>query len=518
MGLRTLTVSTLLTISIILKSSEVQSNRLTFNKYHDYVDLTKFVKAITEEYANISSLYSIGKSVQGREIWVVKITAADNLITVPNVKIVGNIHGNEPVGRELIIHLIEYLLNENTKNATINNILQNTVIHLLPSMNPDGFEMSEPQLCTNTKSHRTGHRGNAYMVDLNRDFPDIFYFKEKPLQPESRAIVQWLKYVPFVMSLSLHGGSLVANYPYDSSPDSHPTLNSEFAESLTADDDVFRYLASVYANKHPKMHQGYSCDESVTFKGGITNGASWYETSGSMQDYNYEVFSCMEITLELSCCKYPPPSELMSYWLDNLEPLLIWIQQVHRGVKGIVMDRQTGAPIANANLMILGREHTFNTTENGEYWKILLPGVYKLHVDAQGYESKTIRFVVPGTLDPNKVGKPYSLNIVMEPFRPQPSTVRNVNSYYVVSKGGGKLNESISAVITQSQIDQSTANIYEFVSESDVDDFANVDYTVDVEPLQVLSSFSNRNLARSFMVYATVLLQGFLMTVIIFGV
>lgn len=62
------------------------------------------------------------------------------------------------------------------------------------------------------------------------------------------------------------------------------------------------------------------------------------------------------------------------------QSLLTWMQQAHRGIKGIVMDRLTGRPIENATLSILDRKNTFNTTKNGEYWKILLPGVYKLYV------------------------------------------------------------------------------------------------------------------------------------------
>jgi len=63
-------------------------------------------------------------------------------------------------------------------------------------------------------------RGNANTFDLNRNFPDMFNPHTVPIQPETKAIMEWLKSVPFVMSLGLHGGALVANFPYDGSLDS----------------------------------------------------------------------------------------------------------------------------------------------------------------------------------------------------------------------------------------------------------------------------------------------------------
>lgn len=39
--------------------------------------------------------------------------------------------------------------------------------------------------------------------------------------------------------------------------------------------------------------------------------------AGSMQDYNYIFHGTMEVTLEVSCCKYPLASALKQHWLDN---------------------------------------------------------------------------------------------------------------------------------------------------------------------------------------------------------
>lgn len=50
-----------------------------------------------------------------------------------------------------------------------------------------------------------------------------------------------------------------------------------------------------------------------------------------MQDYNYVWGQCFEITLELSCCKYPPAEQLEKFWRDNKVALIEYIKQVHLG-------------------------------------------------------------------------------------------------------------------------------------------------------------------------------------------
>lgn len=63
----------------------------------------------SSRYPSLTALYSIGKSVQGRDLWVMVVSSSpyEHIIGKPDVKYVANIHGNEAVGRELMLHLIE---------------------------------------------------------------------------------------------------------------------------------------------------------------------------------------------------------------------------------------------------------------------------------------------------------------------------------------------------------------------------------------------------------------------------
>lgn len=123
-------------------------------------------------------------------------------------------------------------------------LLDNTRIHILPSLNPDGYQESIEGQCEGGKG-----RYNSKGFDLNRNFPDYFKQNTKRTQPETEAVKEWISKISFLLSgwdliliqissinlkrtifllASLHGGALVASYPYDNTPSASEYLSFRF--------------------------------------------------------------------------------------------------------------------------------------------------------------------------------------------------------------------------------------------------------------------------------------------------
>lgn len=208
--------------------------------------------------------------------------------------------------------------------------------------------------------------------------------------------MDWIAKVPFVLSANLHGGALVANYPFDDNKNTRMRYGKT-KENLSPDDAVFKAISLAYSDAHTKMHLGEPCKSSSghkvdpldePFPGGITNGAKWYPVPGGMQDYNYLHSNAFEITLEIGCIKYPAASELPEYWLDNRQALLTFIEMARRGVHGVVTS-SIGSPIPRAIISVEGIDHNVYSSSAGDYWRMLVPGTYNVTASAPGFESST---------------------------------------------------------------------------------------------------------------------------------
>ncbi|XP_054845894.1 probable carboxypeptidase X1 [Eublepharis macularius] len=391
------------------------NDKLDF-RHHNYKDMRKLMKEVNDACPNITRVYSIGKSYRGLKMYVMEISdnPGHHEVGEPEFRYVAGMHGNEVLGRELLLNLMEYLCQEfQAGNPRVVRLVTETRIHLLPSMNPDGYETAY-KLGSELSGWAMG-RWTYEGFDLNHNFADLntalwdaednelvphkfpnhyipipepYTFPNATVAPETRAVINWMQRYPFVLSANLHGGELVVTYPFDM------TRTYWKAQELTptADDAVFRWLATVYATSNLAMldDDRRLCHyDDFMREGNIINGANWHTVAGSMNDFSYLHTNCFEITVELSCDKYPHESELPREWENNKESLVVYMEQVRRGIKGIVRDKDTEEGIADAIISVDGINHDIRTAFDGDYWRLLNPGEYDVTAAAEGYHSVT---------------------------------------------------------------------------------------------------------------------------------
>ncbi|TNN07349.1 Carboxypeptidase N catalytic chain isoform 2 [Schistosoma japonicum] len=388
---------------------------IKWQNHHSEADIERIFRRVVEKCPDISFMYYLtsdraNETENGNRLLVIALGkhADRSERGIPEFKYIANMHGDEVVGRELLIRLAVYLCDEFiSQNAFVHKLLSKTRIHILPSMNPDGWDIAS----SNRNMYSFG-RDNSKQVDLNRDFPDLTkkFFSNlqsggpldhiqpdeidvQKAQIETKMVMDWLDKFNFVLSANIHGGDLVANYPFDRS------ITGNSTESITPDNPTFVELAESYADLHHRMKKGIKeCyDSDNYFNDGITNGAKWYSLNGGMQDYNYLHTNCFEITLELGCKKYPDASELPRYWNENKMALLNYIIQVHRGIKGTVYGyvESTLIPMENAIIKVTNITnsanpvpilHNINTDQFGNYYRLLTKGKYIVTALVDGFE------------------------------------------------------------------------------------------------------------------------------------
>ncbi len=375
----------LLLVAVSCVATATPANLVKF-VHHSNTEVATILHDIAAAYPEITHVYSVGQSYNGQDLWVLIISDHPKIHEPgePEFKYVANMHGNEVTGRETLLHLIEYLCRNYGNNDEVTRLVDSTRIHIMPTMNPDGYDVAkEGQL------YGVQGRANAQHIDLNRNFPDRFVKPKTVIAPETQAVMQWIQKYPFVLSINFHNGALVANYPYDNSPNGHSVYTA------SPDDDIFRQLSLAYSTNHATMSLGKPCPgDRSGFVNGITNGAAWYSVSGGMQDYNYLHSNCFEITVEQGCGKFPWGGQLGDIWDANQDSLIKFIEEVHKGVKGFVLSSD-GSPIDGAEIAVEGRDHSLHSVTDGDYWRLLVPGTYTLRVSALGYQPTSATVSVP---------------------------------------------------------------------------------------------------------------------------
>lgn len=344
--------------------------------YPTYEGYVSMMQQFAADYPSLCELISIDTLNSGRELLFVHInndlTTAQN---EPEFLYTSTMHGDEVAGYVLMLHLIDYLLSNYGVIPEVTNMVDDIDIWINPLANPDGTYHG------GNNSVYGATRTNANGVDINRNFPDPAagpHPDGNVYQDETVAFMNFADEHDLVMSANLHGGSEVANYPWDT------------WLRLTADNDWWYFVSREFADT---IHQYGPSNYFTALNNGVTNGYAWYSITGGRQDYMNYFKHCREFTLELSNDKTPPASQLPDFWDYDYRSFLNYMKESTYGVRGIITNSENGNRVS-AKVFINGHDEdnseVYSSLPVGNYHRMLKAGSYNITYSAFGYYSQTI--------------------------------------------------------------------------------------------------------------------------------
>lgn len=140
---------------------------VSWNRYYDYAGITDIVKKLAAAHPTLVKLESMGKSFEGKDLWVMTIsdTKIGNPDRKPAMYIDGNIHSNEIQGSEFALYTAWYLVEMyNAGNAYVNELLADKTFYIAPTINPDARDHFFHQ-ANNANTPRSG----LIPIDNDRD-------------------------------------------------------------------------------------------------------------------------------------------------------------------------------------------------------------------------------------------------------------------------------------------------------------------------------------------------------------
>jgi carboxypeptidase T len=262
--------------------------------YHNYQEMYDRLKALETANPDIASLFSIGRTSEGREIWTLRINSSAKGVrpsSKPGAVFQGAHHAREHLSVEVPLLFAVWLL-ENRANSDVKRLIDTLDIYIQPMINPDGaeFDISTGKYKWWRKT-RSQQSGGNFGADLNRNYDSWWceagasnspwadtYCGPSPFsEPESRAVRDFVKARPNLKTMiSYHTYAELILYPWGGKYEDIPDQN---------DLKVFRTLAEGMARL-----TGYTAQKS----------SDLYAATGDSCDWAYAEAGIFAFTFELS--------------------------------------------------------------------------------------------------------------------------------------------------------------------------------------------------------------------------
>jgi len=337
-------------------------------EYYTYPTMTALLHNLSENHSDIMTLSSLGKTYEGRDIWMVKLS--DNVDVdedEPGVLLMGAHHGNEKPSYEVLIFFINYVLecysmdnvdndndglvnediidgidndndgeiDEDPSEERVRNAVDSTQIYIIPMVNPDGVAYNwRKNRAPNYGSDGTNDEITSYGVDLNRNygymwnivylFPENYFLEyitneetwvyrgEEPFsEKETQSVKSFVENHEVSISLSYHdyGEFMIFPWMHTSRHTPHETLFRSIGAGMSK---INKYDLKIYGQ--------YGEREYLIPR--------YQGTPGSSENWLYGEHDILAFTMEL--CKHRP---------ERYEPYVLDACWKHVGVNLYVCER-----------------------------------------------------------------------------------------------------------------------------------------------------------------------------------
>jgi hypothetical protein len=290
--------------------------------YHTYDEMIAELQALAAAYPTITELDTLGTSIEGRYLFVLKIS--DNVELdeeEPEVLIMGCHHARELMTIEICLYVAQHLLSNYGSDPLATQLVDGREIWIAPMINPDGHVYVQNNHSDAWwdwwRKNRRDNGDGSYGVDLNRNYGymwgydnvgssgtpsnDLYRGTAPFSEPETQAVRDFCIGREFTLSLSYHTYGELILYPwgYIGDPTDHHELFSVLADSMN-------------------VGLGYTAE----------TGYDLYPTNGDTDDWTYgetvEKNRIFGFTVEMNTYDeggFGPPDDMIAPTCARLLPL-----------------------------------------------------------------------------------------------------------------------------------------------------------------------------------------------------
>jgi carboxypeptidase T len=297
--------------------------------YHSVATLEQDLRRLAEEHPEIAELHEIGRSIEGRPLWALRI--GERRGSTRRVAFLGCHHAREWISVEVPFRLAEHLL-ENASSDPVQGWLQQGEVWVAPMVNPDGHEHTRTQNRLWRKNRRR-NPGGSIGVDPNRNYgymwgtldistssrvpSDETYIGPRAFsEPEVRAVRDLVARERFDGVLSYHSYSQLILFPWGYTVE---PIEDE------ADHTEMRGLAEQMERLIREVHgETYTAQQA----------SQLYLTAGDTTDWTYGVYGVPSFTIELRPASaldggfILPADQIEPCWQENRPAALEFIRHV----------------------------------------------------------------------------------------------------------------------------------------------------------------------------------------------